>query len=126
MNRRVWTAVLVTVLAMAVAVGIGVTAYQVGLDQNVAVEVAETTGDGTVVVTGPGWNRGFFPFFPFGFLFPILFILLIFGLFRAMWWRGPRWGGGPPPSGHEPWEGHLEAWHREAHARSGGSTGQNP
>src|SRR5262249_40775516 len=56
-----------------------------------------------------------------GFLFPIFFFFLIFGLLRAALW-GPRWGWGgdrggwgrgvPPP---------LEEWHRRRH-ESGGET----
>lgn len=123
MTNRVWIAVAATVLAVAVAVGVGVTAYQMGLDQNVTVQVAETANDGVVVVGGGhGWRGGFSPF---GFLFPLLFFFLIFGLFRSMWWGGRGWRSGPPGAGHGPWERHLDEWHRDTHARSEGDVEQN-
>ena len=58
----------------------------------------------------------------FGFLFPILFIFLIFGLLRSAFWG---WGGryGTRYGGRE----RLEELHRELHERpQGGDSGTTP
>jgi hypothetical protein len=59
-----------------------------------------------------GWHGGFFPF---GFIFPLLWIgLIIFYVgfvFRRGRWGGPGgWGGGPGG-----WNGRAEEWHRRQH-----------
>ena len=119
MNRtaRVLAALLATVI-----VGVAIyVAYQSGFDQGAV--AAAATGDnsdtGMVVVPGAGfggsyrWHGGF-GFFPF---FPILFFLLIFGIFRAgRWGGGPYrgWGGGwGPPK--EFIDERMTEWHKQAH-----------
>ena len=62
---------------------------------------------------GPGPFFGFF-----GFFWVLLFIFLLSGLFRGLFWRGGwhghgPWGRGAPPA--------YEEWHRRAHEK--GSTG---
>jgi hypothetical protein len=56
------------------------------------------------------WHPGFFGF---GFLFPLLFLFLIFGLARAAFggghWGGYGWRSGGPRM--------LDQWHRELHER---------
>ena len=71
----------------------------------------------TLVITdndGPG----FFPFFPFFLFIPLLWFLVIGGLFSVFGRR--RWGGGPPfspgPQSREAW---LDEWHRHQHSDSG-------
>lgn len=110
------------------AVGVGI--YQAGF-------VAGAAAEGTTVVApyayGWGWGigHGFF-----GFLGTLLFIVIIFGLLRAIFWRGPRWGRGPWGYGHHgygkgeegfrgsPWEDRAREVHDEWHRReSGGSPG---
>ena len=112
---------LIGVLAtLLIALAAGVIGYNLGLGANVA-SVA-TTGGATVVY--PGWGFGF-PFF--GFIFAILFFVLIFGLIRRAAWGGHRGygaGGWGPRGG---WEGRsmppmademLERWHRQKHGES--------
>lgn len=122
---------LLAIVLLLVGVGaIAIVAYNAGIDAGVASAGASAAGATTVhVVRGFG---GFFPwffFFPFGFIF---FILLISLLFRAFGWHGrghygrgwsgrpgdPRWGGGR--------ESPFEAWHRQAHQGTPGSQGQPP
>jgi hypothetical protein len=76
-----------------------------------------TANTGQTIVVSDGHYHGFF-FFPFGLLFFLLVLFLVFSLFR----RGRR--GGPWHHGGGPaW---LEDWHRRAHERDAtdaGSTG---
>jgi len=112
MSRRLWTGLLVGLVAALGLLAVGVGAYHAG--EHHAEPVATvgpgsgtaTTPDGTVVrVVGyDRWRGG--P--PFGFLFPLLIIglivLLVTGRRRAYW--GRPWGPGP--------YGFTE-WHRQAH-----------
>ena len=88
MNRRMWNGVVAGVLAATVLLGVAGAAYRVGRGHEV---VTRTVGDGEVVrvIDGYGWGHG-----PgFGFLFPLLAILLV------LWLVGGRrrgWGGGGP------------------------------
>jgi hypothetical protein len=115
MRRGTWIAVAVVVILLGIAVGVG--AYNAGLregmeDSGRAVEVVR-------VVDGRG-------FFPFGLILFPLFLLGIFALFRAAFWRG-RWGGhgsgqwgpGPGKGGREM----FEDWHRRLHEQG---TGDHP
>jgi hypothetical protein len=136
MSRRMWTGLLVGLLAAVGLVAVGAGAYHAGERHSEPVAtVVPGTGiaapDGTVRVIGyDHWRGG--P--PFGFLFPLLFIglivLLVTGRRRAYWGgpHGPGWGGGPGG-----WGGGREAmladWHRRAHGEPGetsGSGGQVP
>ena len=123
MNR---TSRILAILLAAVIVGGGISAaYRAGFD-NGAVAAAVTAGDnpdgsGTVVVPVDsfrrpyGWHGGF-GFFPF---FPILFFILIFGVFRPWRWgggpgRGWNGGGGWGPS-KEFIDERMTEWHQKAH-----------
>jgi hypothetical protein len=70
----------------------------------------------TLVITEndrPGFFP-FFPFFPFLLFIPLLWFLVIGGLFSAFGRR--RWGGplfGPGSQDREAW---LEDWHRQQHS----------
>jgi hypothetical protein len=67
-------------------------------------------GQAPQVVTidgGDHWRGGFFPF---GFIFPILWIGLIIFLI-SFFWRGGRGRHGGPGG----WEGRFEEWHRRQH-----------
>jgi hypothetical protein len=73
-------------------------------------------GETTIITEGDG-HRGFFPFFPFFFFIPLLWFLVIGGLFSAFGRR--RWGGpgfGPRPETREAW---LADWHQRQHQPSG-------
>jgi hypothetical protein len=137
--RRIIPAILLIAL---LAIGGGLianSAYQAGL----STAVTTATGGGTVVVPaygygyGYGWHPFGFGFGFFGFLGTLLFIFLIVGLLRAIFFRGgpgrrggwgPGWGGGPGGwngGTHEPdrvrnfWESRFgesfEEWHRKTH-----------
>ncbi|HJZ71932.1 MAG TPA: hypothetical protein VKE51_09330 [Vicinamibacterales bacterium] len=119
-NRLGFTALLAVLLLLA-AVGAGVYGYNIGVAHGIAQSAAlaergaAAPGAAAPVVFYPrpwGFGFGFFPFAP---LFFILFWILIF---RALFWRGPRWGrgygyacapGGVPPA--------FDEWHRRAHAQ---------
>jgi len=116
--RVVWGVLLVLALVVG-ATMIGNTAYQAGLAQGLAESAQGSspgTGGGPYVpypYYGPYFYHGPFGFGFFGFLFPLLFIFLIFALLRGLFWSG-RWGGyhGYWKSGVPPM---FDEWHRKAH-----------
>ena len=131
MNRRIVFGVLLALVLIAGAVTLGVYAYNLGVAQGLA-ESARLSDlpPGAEVRPYPYYGGPFWFHRPFGFGFfgcfgPLLFIFLIFLLFRGLWWGG-RWGYGPG------WKrGHrdqgvppvFEEWHRRAH---GQETEQTP
>ena len=126
MSRRLWTRLLVGLLAALGLAVVGIGAYHAGerRDAHVATVVpgtAMTTPDGTVRVVGVDHWRGgppfFFPFFPL--LFIGLIVLLIAGRRRAYWGGafGPGWGGPCGPNGPDR-EAMLRDWHKRLHGES--------
>ncbi len=101
------------VVALLVAAGIAELGYQAGLAQGLA-------QGGGAIVTAPYYVAPFgFGFGFFGLLFPLLFLFLIFGLGRALFWRG--WGGHGHAGGPRRWgdpQVMLEEWHRKAHGET--------
>jgi hypothetical protein len=95
------------VVTLVIAAIVGVFAYQLGVSQGLA-----TTG--TAVAPALYYHPFFFG--GFGFLFPLLFLFLIFALIRgAFWgWGGRRYGGGWGGYYQSPRE-RLEEMHREMH-----------
>jgi len=132
MSRRLWTGLLVGVIAALALVAVGVGAFHAGETHSVVTTVAPVAGapGETVRVVGYGhWGPWGGP--PFGFLFLLLFvgliIVLLAGRRRAYWGRpwGPAgWGSGGPGGGG--WAGGpcapaardaaLADWHQQAHA----------
>jgi hypothetical protein len=124
---------LVFVLAIVLALGVGavgIGAYQAGLAAGVA------QGGGTIVAPYPGgygWQPFGFGFGFFGFLGTLVFLILVFGLIRAIVFggRGRGWGGpGRWDREHDQgrWSSREQAfddWHRRQHDRSAdqGGTG---
>ena len=110
MNRRVVSMVLAGVLAIAAVAVVGVYEYRAGVARGV-----EMSGR---LPAATGWSGAPYPYYgtwhfhPFGFVFPLLFLLLIFGFARRMFWWG-RWGA----PGYGRWGGpnSLDDWHRKAH-----------
>ena len=120
------------ILAIVAVVGIGIAAFNAGVDQGISRELART-GDTqqAVRVYGHGWGygygRGFG--FPFGLiLFPLFIVgivLLVRGAFGRGRWGGPRWWGpGYGPGGYggpggfgPPWGGPqaFDEYHRRLH-----------
>jgi hypothetical protein len=124
--RIVFGVLLVLAVVGAVA-GIATYSYNSGVAQGLAQSgKLPVPGPGAGPYPGypyPGYPYGYpyhgpFGFGFFGFLWPILFIVLVFALVRGMFWRG--YGGG----GH--WRKgvpqRFEEWHRRAH-ESKGTTG---
>lgn len=120
-------------VAVAIAIGLGAAVYNAGVQAGLAeaVRLGTISPDAPVIIGG-WWHGGFwgpgFGFGPFGFLFGLLAIFLVFGLLRAAFFggrhHGPRgWGGGPGGWGGGPggWGGdrreHLAELHREMHRR---------
>jgi hypothetical protein len=126
--RRGFTVVMVVLLLLA-GIGIGVAAWNAGVDHGIQQQVTES-GEGVQVIRvvgdrfGPGWG-----FFPFGFLLFPLFVFGMFALVRAVFWRG-RWGGPGRAGPGGPWQGgmhdRIDEWHRKEHEEAGGSGGAGP
>ena len=96
-------------------------AYQNGYESGAITAAATGAEDGTsTVVVDRGWgHRGYgFGFFPFFWIFPLLFFFLIFSAFRRRGpWGGP--GGGDWGSRHEYIEGRFREMHDQAHKDEG-------
>jgi hypothetical protein len=147
MPRIIAAIVLIAVLALGGGL-IASTAYQAGL--NTAVTTATGSGAAVAPVVVPAYGYGYgyglhpfgFGFGIFGFLGTLLFLFIVFGLIRAIFWRGGYgrhggwgrggWGGpggpgGPDGSGRSHWETKanetFEDWHRRAHASGDGGSG---
>jgi hypothetical protein len=110
--------ILIAILAVLLLGGIAGVAYQAG----VAAGAAATGAAGTAAVAAYPymWHPFAFGFGFFGFLFPLLFIFLIFGLVRAAFWGGRGYGYGMHRGGPRM----FDEWHKEAHEHgTSGSTG---
>src|SRR4030067_2073598 len=100
MNRRIVLGVLLALVLIAGAVSRGVYSYNIGIAQGLA--ESEKLGDLAPGVGirpyayygGPFWYHRPFGFGFLGCFGPLLFILLLFVLFRGLWW-GSRRGYGP-------------------------------
>jgi hypothetical protein len=128
MNGRTIVRFLVGLIAVGLLIGIGVEIYQSGVQQGI-VDAGRVPAGAAVPYVGYGYHPGFgFGFL--GFLFPLLFIFLIFGLLRAAFWggRGRRgwgghgWGGygyGPGGRGSDPnsWQAERDRRIAEMHQR---------
>jgi len=128
MNGRIVFSVLLVLVIVVGAVGIGMYAYNVGIAQGMA-----TTGKADVPPSAavtpfqyygmPYLYRpfGMHGFGGFGFLsclFPLFIFFVFFGVMRMVFWRA-RWGG----MHHRHWEGGVppmaEEWHRKMHEQQG-------
>ena len=132
MNGRIIFRVLLALVLLAGVAAVGVYAYNAGVARGLAENVAlAQPGEGGVPVVPYAYGYGapyFFhrPFFGFGFgplgcLFPLLALLLFFGLFKGLLWRGP-WGGGRGwrhfGTGEKGLPPMFEEWHRRAHGEA--------
>lgn len=126
MNGRIILGILLVIVLVAGAVGLGVSAYNMGVAQGMAVSGTDKPPAAGVApypypfFGGPFWFRPFgWGFGFFGFLFPLFFFFLIFALLRGIFWGGHRgWRRGPwmdqqtvPPA--------VEEWHRKMHEPKG-------
>jgi hypothetical protein len=117
MNGRSIARILLAIVLIGAAIGIGVTSYNAGVTAGLVQSGQAVVVPGGVPVApggayvgyGYGWGYGHgFGFF--GFLGGLLFLFLIIGLVRAAFGGGHRrgWGG---PGGPRGWSGD---WRRDA------------
>lgn len=105
-GRRSWVVGLVVVVASA---AVGLLGYNIGLSHG----LAQSAGADPQFY---GWHRPW----GFGFLFPLMFFVLWFTLFRGLWWGwcGPwswrhRYYYPDEPGPHS----RFDEWHQRAHER---------
>lgn len=121
MNGRTVARVLLAIVLVGAAIGIGVTSYNAGVTAGLVQSGQVVVAPGGLAVApgaayigygyGPGFGGHGFGFF--GFLGGLLFLFLLIGLFRAAF-GGPRrgWGpGGPAGRAGRGWGGD---WRRDA------------
>jgi hypothetical protein len=115
MSKRLWTGLLVGLLAATALVAVGVGAFHAG-QRHTVTTVAPVVGEAGEAVRvvgyghwGPGWGGP-----PFGFFFPLLIIGLVALLIAGR--RRAYWGGPDGPCGPGGKQGMLADWHRQAHA----------
>src|SRR6267142_90042 len=119
------TARFLSVIILALVVGF--VGYQIGIEQNVGVAVP--AAGAPVAYYGYPYHFGF-GFL--GFLFPLFFLFLIFGLLRAAMWGGRGWGSHRYSYGSGKWGGpwasdearsRIEELHKELHGEKPASGG---
>ena len=113
MTKRVIIGSLVALTLLGAGIAIGASADgQWGPGHETVIVRGDGTGAGNAgqtIVVSDGRYHGLL-FFPFGLLFFLLFLFLVFSLFRRGRRGGPyRYGGGGPAA--------LEEWHRQIHER---------
>jgi len=117
MYGRTILRIVLGLIVVALAVGVGVTVYQAGIAEGFAAgaQVAARDPSATAPLSywyGPyarPWGFGW-GFHPFGLVFPLLLFLLFFGLFRGFG-RARYWGH----DGYRQPPAAFEEWHRRAH-----------
>jgi len=129
MNGRTFFRIILALFLVAGLIGIGVAVYNYGVAQGLAASGSLAAPEGGAVPYVPYAPYGLFyrpwgfGFFPFGFIFPLLFFLLIFALIRGAFFRGWH-AGGPGYWGSRPGTGPgevppaFEEWHRKMHETS--------
>jgi hypothetical protein len=129
MRGFVFLRIVLAIVLIGMLVGAGVWIYNLGVANGVAAGAGGTVPPGGAPVApyaGPwfhpwGWGFGF-GFFPFGFLFPLVWLLIFFGLLRGLFFRrwhgyGPRYWGGPRHGeGPDEVPPMVAEWHRRMHA----------
>jgi len=143
MNGRTIARILLAVVLIGGAIGIGVTSYNAGVTAGLVQSGQAVVVPGGVPVVpsgayvgygyGYGWGYGHgFGFF--GFLGGLLFLFLLVGLLRAAFggprhgWGGPGGRGGPGgPRGwgdwrHDAWEQRVKDTHDALHREAAGGS----
>ena len=111
MNRRVVSAFLVVLLVLGAIAAVGAYEYRVGLARGLAVSGQQVPAAGPQA--WPVWPYPYWGFHPFGFVFPLLFVFLIFALARRLFWWGRP--GGWRGSWRHDGRAQFDEWHRKAH-----------
>jgi len=107
MNRRVVSIILMALLVLGAIAAVGAYEYRVGLARGLEASGKLPAGPGG----WPVWPYPYWGFHTFGFVFPLLFLFLIFGVARRLFWWGPRGRG----YGRRDLPARFEEWHRKAH-----------
>lgn len=108
MDEKVVARIAVVLLLIVAFVAVGAYEYRLGVARGIAMS-------GKLPAAVPGvYPYPFWGFHPFGFVFPLLFIFLIFGLTHRWLWGGRPWPHGWRSGGSA---AELEKWHRQAHQR---------
>ena len=115
MNGRTGLVIVLVLVLIAAGVGIGMFAFHAGVAQGLS-ESGKFTLPWRDVSLHPFAGHMGRPFGPLGFMLPLVGILLVFGLFRALC-RGRvgdggfhgYWSDGVPPR--------FEEWHRGVHQK---------
>src|SRR5262245_53341975 len=99
MDRRILIGVAMVLVAVILVGAIGTTAYRAGVMRGLA-DAGRLPAPGMgpyggyyVPMWGPMWHHGPWGFGFFGFLFPLLGVVLLIGLMRSLVWG--RWCAGP-------------------------------
>jgi hypothetical protein len=127
MSRVIAVILLIAVLVVGGGI-VATTAYQAGLSAAVTTTAGAASAPVVVPPYAYGYGFGWHPYGAgfgfFGLLGTLLFLFIVFGLIRAIAFRGGPgrrggWGGG---HGHSPWEDRahetFDRWHRGAHDES--------
>lgn len=129
MGSRIVPTVLIGLVLIVITAVIASNAYQVGVARGLADSGKAAQSEPGIVPPAyyggpyPYYYHGPFGFGFFGFLFPLLFVFLIFGLLRFAFGTG-RWrahGGGPYGSWKMGIPPQFEEWHRRVHESRGDS-----
>ena len=139
MFAKIALRIVLAILLVAVLVGTGVYIYRVGLAQGLASSGLSLSQEGGTAASYPYFYRPLgFGFFPFGWVLPLFFGLLLFGFISRLlfsgWryrayrhWRGMHWGGRPgfshgfDPENVPPF---VEEWHRRMHGENTENTSE--
>ncbi|MBI3537228.1 MAG: hypothetical protein HY070_06700 [Chloroflexi bacterium] len=112
MNEKFVRFILSGLLVLVIAFGVGVYAYNAGIAQGVI-----DSGKLTAPVPNPYFGFGYHPFGfgAFGCFAPLLFLFLIFGLMRLVFFRGHYGWRGRMMHGEKDVPPMFEEWHKRAH-----------
>lgn len=101
------------ILVLLAALAVGLVGYQIGITQNIAVQVPAGTAVAPAYWYGPhmwGFGFGFL-----GFLVPLFFLFLFFGLMRAAFGGRHHHGGYGMRAWSDERRAYVEQLHRELH-----------
>ncbi len=114
MNGRVVLAILLALVLVVGIAGIGSMVYNAGVVRGIS-QAGPVAAPQQGVVPYPYYGPFFHPFGYglFGFLIPLFFLLLVFGLLRRAFWRR-HWNGHDSPWGQDV-PPRFREWHRRLH-----------